>query len=237
MSKENGVLVWDLPVRLLHWSAAGLFVVAFAVATLSDDEGTLFPLHALAGAMLMAVVVARLIWAFAGSQTARLSSFDLRPSALVAYLRASLGFEALAVRKLHNPATSWYALAALAVLTGLGVTGYLLGRGNGSVEDAHEVLAFAMLGLAGLHVAGILLHSLRTRENVVRRMLTGRGPGASPWGIPTSRWPVAALLALLAIGWAAALWTAYDPAHRTLAVGVGAPLVIGEGAEGHEPRP
>jgi hypothetical protein len=36
------------------------------------------------------------------------------------------------------------------------------------------------------------------------------------------------VFALLAIAWAATVWSAYDPARRTLALGPGAPLAIGE---------
>jgi hypothetical protein len=46
--------------------------------------------------------------------------------------------------------------------------------------------------------------------------------------------PRAPLFALLAIAWAATVWSAYDPARRTLGLGFGAPLVIGEVAGQHE---
>ena len=227
MTRPPAVLVWDLPVRLFHWLMALLFAVSMAIATLGDESSPLFPLHALLGVALLFVAAGRLLWAFIGSRTARLSSFDFRPSALVAYLRGMLGSARLPARREHTPATSWYAAAALLAITALGVTGIVLGRGDETVEDLHEALAFTMLALAALHVAGVFAHVLRTRENIVRAMVTGRTHDAAAIPIASSRGRTAAIFAVLIAGWAAALWSAYDPLRRAVALGREVLLVIG----------
>jgi hypothetical protein len=44
----------------------------------------------------------------------------------------------------------------------------------------HQILAYGLLGLIVLHVAGVAMESLRIRENIVRAMLTGRKAVAGP---------------------------------------------------------
>lgn len=34
----TAVRVYDLPTRVFHWAFAGLFVAAYAIANLMDDE-------------------------------------------------------------------------------------------------------------------------------------------------------------------------------------------------------
>ena len=58
----NAVRVYDLPTRVFHWSFAGLFVAAYAIANLVDDESARFAWHMLAGLMLGLAVLLRLVW-------------------------------------------------------------------------------------------------------------------------------------------------------------------------------
>jgi len=79
----------------------------------------------------------------------------------------------------HNPAGSWaiYALLASSVLAG--ASGYATYNDVGGhwMEDAHEALANMLLGLVFVHLAGVLVSSIRHRENLVRSMLTGYKSG------------------------------------------------------------
>lgn len=67
-------------------------------------------------------------------------------------------------------------MAVLALLGGTAAvvwTGVQL-TGVGGNEDLHELIAYGLLGLIAVHVIGVILTSVMTRDNLVRAMLTGR---------------------------------------------------------------
>lgn len=225
----NRILVWDLPVRFLHWTLAILFIGAFAIANLASDEGRIFALHAVAGFVILFIVVLRIVWGVIGSRHARFAGFDYRPSSLVAYLRGALGLGPKTRHAGHNPATVWFAIAMLLVLLSLGVTGLLLGRGNERFEEIHEVLAWIAVALAALHVAGVVWHRLRQKECIATSMITGRKEGDASDAIPSARGWAAGAFALLTAAWAVAVFAGWDPATGRIVVPLtGQSLQIGE---------
>lgn len=163
------VRVWDPLVRLLHWSLA----VAFFVAWFTEDWARL---HEAAGYVVLGLVAVRLVWGVAGPHQARFMSFVRGPRAALGYLR-DLGAGRARRYLGHNPAGGLMVVALLVMLTVTGVTGWLAldaGRGRGWLEELHEVAANVTLLLVGLHVLGVLLSSIAHGENLVRAMVTGR---------------------------------------------------------------
>lgn len=166
--------VYDLPTRLFHWLFAGLFLGAFAIAKLTDDESALFSQHMLLGLLLTFLTLLRLAWGIVGSRYARFTSFPLNPLRLCAYFRdilSSKGKQYVA----HNPASAWAALVMMALALGLGTTGYLMATGyKETYEDLHELLANAFIFVVIAHVAGILLHQFRHRDGIGLSMIHGK---------------------------------------------------------------
>ena len=165
------VRVWDWPVRLLHWG----LVVCIALSWWSRED--LGPLHERTGYVVIGILVARLLWGFVGTHYARFAQFVRAPQATIAYARAAL--KGKAPRYIgHNPLGGWMVLALLACLTLLTFTGWLYTTdmfwGYGWLADLHKYLAWTLLGLVAMHIAGMLWTCWEHRENLVRAMFTGK---------------------------------------------------------------
>jgi len=174
-------------------------------------------------------VLMRVLWGFFGTRYARFGDFPLRPSALVRYLRGVFSERPEGSGVGHNAATSWFALAIFAGIAGLGVTGFLAGRGSEGAEEVHEVLAWAVIGLVAVHVAGVLLHVARKRENLIAGMFNGRKIGSEADAIPGPRAVTAVVSAALMIAFAAALVSGFDAPSRRLKLPLlGTVLALGE---------
>lgn len=200
------VLVWDAPVRVVHWLLVASFLGAFVTA--ESERWRL--LHVSLGYAVGGLVAFRVIWGLVGTRHARFSSFVRGPSALMRYLR-SLAAGRPERHAGHNPAGAVAILALLGLAAALAVTGHALyiDFGGNAMEDWHEALANAMLAIVALHVAAVVVMSLLHRENLVKSMLTGR-KRVDPSEAISSPWRALAALVfasvLLCTGWLA--WTA-----------------------------
>jgi cytochrome b len=155
------VRVWDRPVRLLHW----LLVAAVAAAWLTTVR--MLRWHEPVGYLAAAVVLARVLWGFAGTPHARFAGFVRGPAATGAY--AALVLDGREPRYLgHNPLGGWMVLALLTGVAALGITGWLYSAtdmfwGEAWLERLHAWLGWSLLGLVALHVAGVAFTSRRHR--------------------------------------------------------------------------
>jgi cytochrome b len=168
--KKNKRAVWDLPVRLLHW----LLVAAIAAAWVTSSHTG--PAHEYIGYLAAATVLARLAWGVVGNAYARFSQFVLPAGPTLGYLRRVVS--GAAPRYLgHNPLGGWMVVALLACVAMLSLTGWLattdLLWGYAWPVRIHAGFGWLLLGLVGLHIAGVLFTSWQHRENLVRAMLTG----------------------------------------------------------------
>jgi cytochrome b len=180
------VRVWDRVVRLFHWS----LVAAIALAAGSGflGEATSIDIHVWAGTAALALVAARVIWGFLGTRHARFSDFVAGRRAILAHL-AGLATGRAERHRGHNPLGGAMILALLAAIVAVTMTGVVVLGGTlkagplafatrfstgGSARELHESLAVVLLALIGLHVAGAVFESWRTRENLVRAMVDGR---------------------------------------------------------------
>jgi cytochrome b len=178
---KREVPVWSRFVRLFHWSL--VTSVAFAWLTTEVGRG----LHEPIGWVMVVLLVLRIVWGLVGSErAARFSSFVRGPGAVLAYARAML--QRRAPRFVgHNPLGGWMVVVLMLTLSAIAFTGWLLGTdaffGSELMEELHEALAYGLLGLVALHVAGVIYTGSHQRENLVRAMLSGRKRAPEPGDI------------------------------------------------------
>ena len=221
-------LIYDLPTRLFHWLFAGFFLTSFVIAKTIDDETVLFSYHMISGLLLGGLVLWRLVWGFVGSQHARFADFSLHPMELKNYF-AGFIFGSKKKWSGHNPASSWAALVMLVLAASLAVTGYLMTTGSKeAVEDIHELLANAFIVVVGLHVTGVILHTLRHRDWIGLSMLDGKKDLHESSEAITSKRPIAAVVLIALVGgFAFYLNNNFDTTQGTLNL-FGSRLEIGE---------
>ena len=165
------VKVWDLVVRLFHWT-----IVTGVVLNLWVFEHGKYA-HRVTGYVVVAALAVRLVWGILGTRHARFSDFFPTPRRVIAHVSALLRGED-ARRLGHSPLGALMMLALMAVLAGLGLTGWMMGLdafwGVKWVEDLHGLLANFIMALAILHIAAAMIESVRHRENLPWAMVTGR---------------------------------------------------------------
>jgi cytochrome b len=202
---EKSRFFWDLPIRITHW----LFVTCVAVSWWSTEERYM-DVHRWSGYVLLALLVFRIYWGFAGTSAARFADFVHSPRTVLERLR-----DARAARKHgHTPWGGWSVLTMLSLLglqVGLGLfvtdvdgiesgpLSYLVSFETGRMlAQAHEVVFNVLLGVITLHIAAIGFYFARG-ENLLPRMLRAARTQAPPDGAVSAWrvWPGIALAGLV----------------------------------------
>ncbi|MCP5339061.1 MAG: cytochrome b/b6 domain-containing protein [Steroidobacteraceae bacterium] len=208
-------LVWDLPVRLMHW----ILVLAVAGAWMTQQlEGDWFKYHVWCGYTVLIVVVTRLVWGFVGTRHARFGSFLRGPAAVFGYARGLVG-RGGGHHAGHNPLGALMVVVLLLLLLAMAVTGlfandeimssgplygYVLGSTSNRLTSIHRQIFDFLLVAIALHVIAAFFYLLVRRDNLILPMITGRKPAdAVPpeERIASSRtWLWALIVAACAIG-------------------------------------
>lgn len=171
------VRVWDMFVRLFHWSLVLSFAVAWFTSHSSDT------IHHWAGYAAAALILMRLAWGILGTRYARFTQFIRSPGTVLAYLKAIVtGSEARYIG--HNPAGGAMVLTLMAAMAATALSGWMMTTdafwGVEWVGKLHDLVAHGLLALIGVHIGGVILASLRHRENLVVAMLTGKKAAPEP---------------------------------------------------------
>jgi cytochrome b len=176
--------VWDWPVRAFHWSIVVLVVVSVVTAKVG---GNAMEWHVRSGVTILALVLFRIAWGFAGNRHARFSGFVASPRRVIAYA-GSLARGEKSWHVGHNPLGSWSIVALLLVLlfqagTGLfsnddiatdGPLVKLISKDlSDTITSLHDRNAWILFALVGVHVAAALYYQFGLKQNLIGPMITG----------------------------------------------------------------
>lgn len=205
------IRVWDLPVRLFHWSLILLLMAMWWTGEQRDIET-----HTRIGVVVLGLLVFRLLWGLFGTETARFRHFLKGPSAVLAYV----GGRAPHLVG-HNPLGGWSVALILLCLMAQCALGLFAHDVDGmesgplsylvSYEAAdfariwHNRLFNLILGLAALHIVAVFAYLFVKGDNILLPMVTGERelPESVPQPAPGSR---IALLVSLAVAAFLAWW-------------------------------
>lgn len=185
---KSSIRVWDWPTRLFHWTLAVLIALQFATA---EFDVLSMEWHYRFGYATLALIVFRVAWGFAGSQTSRFVDFVRGPATVTHYVKELFSAPArkAATHVGHNPLGGWSVLVMLACVLIQAISGLFTSDGideDGPYVDyvstktvklmsrLHYLGETVLLVLIALHVAAVLLHWLIKHDNLTLPMLSGR---------------------------------------------------------------
>ncbi|WP_445369574.1 cytochrome b/b6 domain-containing protein [Methylomonas sp. BW4-1] len=127
MNNQHTVAVWDIFIRIFHWS----LVLAFTVAYFTSEEENAW--HIYAGYTVLGLIIFRILWGIIGSRHARFSDFVRSPGTVHRYIRELRAGSAKQYVG-HNPLGGWMVMALLSTLLVVTVSGlkvYAIEEGRG----------------------------------------------------------------------------------------------------------
>ncbi|MDB5724488.1 MAG: Ni/Fe-hydrogenase 1 b-type cytochrome subunit [Novosphingobium sp.] len=183
-SSTTAVKLWDLPVRVVHWSFVLLLPGLWWTANKGDIDT-----HLKLGTIMLTLVVFRILWGLFGSSTARFATFVRGPVVVARYVRGLFGKEGQPIVG-HNPLGALSVVALLLLLAaqvGFGLVAqdtdglysgplnYLVSYDTAEAARSWHELGFnVILAVVAIHVLAIGFYLVFKRDNLVMPMVTGR---------------------------------------------------------------
>lgn len=216
--EKNTLKIWDLPVRLFHWSLVLAFIAAYATHTLGP---TYFQYHVWCGYVVIVLIMFRFVWGLVGTYHAKFINFVRNPIATAKYI-VSIIKKTDAPHAGHNPLGAVMVILLLITLIAQAISGlfsndeifnlgplygYISNELSLSLTSLHRKLFYWILGAVILHIIAIGFHVFYKHENLVKAMFTGEKNAAGLEGekeITSSRIGLAIIIVIalsLALTW------------------------------------
>ena len=185
---KNSSDAWGWPAITLHWVVALLVIATFTLGLWMGDlprpeRPYWYAIHASMGISLMVILLARIAWALLNPTPAAVAGVPPWQQKAARFTHLSLY-----VLTLATVLFGWF----LASVKRTPVVPYVLGvvplsapvalgeSAEDFLEEAHELAAYALMALVGLHAAAALWHHYFLHDDTLRRMLSGNAASNSP---------------------------------------------------------
>jgi cytochrome b len=181
---KNKLLVWDLPVRLFHWS---LVISLFAAWYTSDGERNLIDWHLKIGYFILGLIIFRIIWGIFGTRYARFTQFIPDKKALSHYLK-NFRQEKNYTTVGHNPLGGLMVVLMLMLVLSQAVSGLFMNDdiftsgpyyagASSSIQNImslmhHNVFDIIII-VSVLHIGAAFYYLLVKKANLIVPMITG----------------------------------------------------------------
>jgi len=185
------MLVWDLPLRLFHWSLVLTVLAAYATGAAG---GLWLDWHSRLGTLTAALVVFRILWGFVGSTPARFANFFPTAARWREYFAAPESAFG------HSPPASLSIFALLGLSFAIAVVGLfahnddidfhgplydLVEAHTSEILTAWHIRWFDVLTVfIGMHLLAIAYYGAFKSRNLVTPMLTGKTRSAGKTLLP-----------------------------------------------------
>ena len=191
------VKVWDIWVRVFHWSLVALILLSYLTGEIGGFDFTMpgterfvsnMTLHMWSGVAIFALLVFRIIWGFMGSSTARFSNFLRGPGVILDYVKTALSGPVKFFAG-HNPAGGAVVAIMLLALLVQAVTGmfsqdesffatkgplaFLISDETSKfITSRHELWwEYVIITLIVVHIAANLFYWLIKKQDLILALL------------------------------------------------------------------
>lgn len=169
MNDKNEV-IWPLSVRFIHWIVA--LVVLLDAFWLEEGDAP----HEYLGYLAAVLVIVRFGIGILGHGAVKFSAMPIKANDFKIFLRNH--FKGQAHFEAHNPLASVVYLLMWLLIIGLAVTGWMMGLdafwGDQTLEEIHSQFSNALVGLAIVHLIGLMIDSFIYKRRTWMGMIDGK---------------------------------------------------------------
>jgi len=178
----NNQYIWDLAIRIFHWSLVILVLGSYVTSEIGEEW---LYLHMQIGLLIFTLVVFRIIWGFLGTDTACFKNFFpiAKRIAPVVVTKTAAGHSVpggISVITLLLLTLSQTISGMFSLYDELDIQGPFYSLVNSTISSAltttHSQLSFFLLAMIALHLIAVFYYVVFKHQSLITPMITGYRP-------------------------------------------------------------